>query len=66
MTETSSWQQRGIFRCRPAGPIITVPPALAGRLRYHPPLPALRDHLMQCADALGNQGALPLSATVLG
>src|SRR5215831_4103298 len=29
--------------------IITVPPALAGRLRYHPPLPALRDHLMQRA-----------------
>ena len=29
--------------------IITVPPALAGRLRYDPPLPALRDHLMQRA-----------------
>src|SRR6516165_6636630 len=27
--------------------IVTVPPALAGRLHYEPPLPALRDHLMQ-------------------
>ena len=27
--------------------IVTIPPALAGRLHYEPPLPALRDHLMQ-------------------
>src|SRR5262245_20695245 len=27
--------------------IVTVPPALAGRLHYEPPLPPQRDHLMQ-------------------
>jgi monoamine oxidase len=29
--------------------IIAIPPALAGRIRYDPPLPAIRDHLTQRA-----------------
>lgn len=29
--------------------IVTAPPALAGRIRYEPSLPAGRDHLTQCA-----------------
>src|SRR5215471_9462385 len=32
--------------------IVTLPPALAGRIRFDPPLPASRDHLTQSTAAL--------------
>ena len=46
--------------------IVAVPPALAGRIRYSPPLPARRDHLTQQVPmGCGHQDADPLRRAVL-